>query len=336
MSNVTFQTTYARFKPLQRRRRQSLIRLRELRSEIELEPYFKQLPITLFLAGSLGRLDSGAKSDLDLFAISDFDEVRLSRNKVVAAGNGIRRLDEYRLFAHLIRINEKLQYPEFSNDGQYLKVYKLDDLKSATGSPQDDSENLFTARMLLLLESQCLANQPLYDKCIDLIVDNYCRDEDGRQSFRPLFLLNDLLRYWRTLCLNYEQIRKDTERPWRKKNANLKFSRMLTVFATVLPLVTRTRFSAANLKALCRLTPIQRLVSGLELLGDSTLLKEFRVFLESYEMFLVLKEDERIKDALEPTTKVELEERAKRFARFLHKAVVNRRIDADYRRYLVI
>jgi hypothetical protein len=254
----------------------------------------------------------------------------------VSATDGIRRLDEYRLFAHLIRINEKLNYPEFSNDGQYLKVYKLDNLRSATGSPQDDSENLFTARMLLLLESQCLANQELYERSIDVIIDNYCRDEDGRQEFRPLFLLNDLLRYWRTLCLNYEQIRKDAGRPWRKKNANLKFSRMLTVFATVLPLIARERFSASNLKTLCRLTPMQRLVSGLDTLGDRTLQKEFRYFLQSYEGFLALKEDEQIKDALDPSMRKELNQKAARFSRFLHRALMHSRVDLDYRRYLVI
>ena len=69
----------------------------------------------------------------------------------------------------------------------------------ALGGPQDDSENLFTARMLLLLEARCVCNQPLYDDIVDKILKHYFRDSRGKSTFRPLFLLNDLLRYWRTL-----------------------------------------------------------------------------------------------------------------------------------------
>ena len=51
-------------------------------------------------------------------------------------------------------INERLVFPPFSNDGEYLKVYFMEDLSSRTGSPRDDGDNLFTTRMLLMLESQ--------------------------------------------------------------------------------------------------------------------------------------------------------------------------------------
>ena len=47
------------------------------------------------------------------------------------------------------------------------------------------------------------------------------------------------------MCLNYELIRDDPKKPWRKKNINLKFSRMLTVFGTVLPIIAKPATTAA-------------------------------------------------------------------------------------------
>ncbi len=145
------------------------------------------------------------------------------------------------MLATAIDINRELKYESFSNDGEYLKIHSLDYMLETLGAPQDDSENLFTTRMLLLLESRCVFNEPVYDNAISTILDHYFRDNRGKASFRPLFVLNDILRYWRTLCLNYELTRDDPDKPWRKKNINLKFSRMLTIFGTVLPLIAKTR-----------------------------------------------------------------------------------------------
>jgi hypothetical protein len=48
------------------------------------------------------------------------------------------------------------------------------------------------------------------------VVEAYWRDFlDHRQAFVPTFLTNDILRLWRTFCVNYEA-RTQTE-PARKK-----------------------------------------------------------------------------------------------------------------------
>jgi len=59
-------------------------------------------------------LEVGTKSDLDLFVIAEKDDSLRSR------------LCEYQLFAQLIGINDRLKLPEFSNDGEYLKVHFID------------------------------------------------------------------------------------------------------------------------------------------------------------------------------------------------------------------
>lgn len=113
--------------------------------------------VCVFAAGSLGRFETGRKSDLDVFIVSD----RKGRKE---GERSLSKLEEIELFADLIRLNENLSLPRFSGDGRFLKVHELDDLIKATGDSRDDSENLFTARLLLLLESRPLSNDSLYDQ----------------------------------------------------------------------------------------------------------------------------------------------------------------------------
>jgi hypothetical protein len=76
------------------------------------------------------------------------------------------------------------------------------------GCASDNSLNAFTARMLLLLESQPVSDETVYTRLRQRIVGFYYRDfDDHNETFLPTFLLNDILRFWRTLTLNYEHHR---------------------------------------------------------------------------------------------------------------------------------
>src|SRR5207248_2988755 len=117
----------------------------------------------------------------------------------------LTNIQRYEVFAQIIRTHEKLKYGPPSNDGQFLAVHSLQAMLEHLGGPNDDNENEFTARMLLLLEGQSLYGQAVYDAVLEKIVDAYFRDyADHKSDFRPVFLLNDVIRYWKTLCLNYE------------------------------------------------------------------------------------------------------------------------------------
>ncbi len=99
-------------------------------------------------------------------------------------------------------------FPTFSGDGKYLEVLSVSEMEAVLGSPRDDSLNAFTARMLLLLESQPLDYEELYETLLKRIIGFYYRDfPDHEAEFVPVFLLNDILRFWRTLTLNYEHHR---------------------------------------------------------------------------------------------------------------------------------
>lgn len=302
-------------------------KLSELRDATNSHTSLNNPKLSVFAAGSLGRLEIGTKSDFDVFMIADTEE-----NKRPS----ISRLEEYEVFAALININEKLHFPKFSGDGRFLKTYELEDLVKATGSPLDDSENLFTARVLLLLESQSVTNAALYRKAREIVVQHYYRDGLGRDDFRPLFLLNDLLRYWRTLCLNYEVHRNETDRPWLKKNLNLKFSRKLTIFSTVFGLLSGRANDSAGFLQLCELTPIERLAAALESIGDTSLQSGFEKALHDYEYFLQAKEAWRKEQEEDPRLKKRYADAANRFGDFFHSVLESERIDDNLRRYVLI
>ena len=242
------------------------------------------------------------------------------------------------LLSELIFVNKELEFPEFSNDGMFLKVLSFPEMEKSIGHPRDDEKNLFTSRMLMLLESKPLYNDSLYASQLREIVGFYFRDDVNRRSFKPLFLLNDFLRFWRTLCLNYETVRIDETKPFRKKNINLKFSRMLTVFSTILPIISKHQCSKEDVLNLCEKNPLERLAVGLDDMGDSELLGRFNKFLDHYEFFLDIKEKmlEKEDTNIKKAEKDEINEVAIEFSDFLYDCLSHPKIQKIYRKYLVL
>lgn len=105
-----------------------------------------------------------------------------------------------RLSARLIETAKEMEFPPFSQDGRYLGVQYVSEMEKVLGSPNDDSLNAFTARMLLLLESRPCTTEGVYERLLERIIGFYYRDfEDHADDFLPVFLVNDILRFWRTL-----------------------------------------------------------------------------------------------------------------------------------------
>jgi predicted nucleotidyltransferase len=149
--------------------------------------------LTIFSAGSFARLEGGEYSDIDIFFLTS------TPRKGFKNPNTTR----IRLFGKVIEIVvDKLGFPKFSNDGEYLKVLHTDDMIIKLGGQHDDYENHFTTRMLLLLESKLLYGREIYDDAIQNIVNTYFRDyAKHREDFKCVFLINDIIRFWKTLCL---------------------------------------------------------------------------------------------------------------------------------------
>jgi len=235
--------------------------LRELGEKIDVEPLLEEHPLCVYVTGSYGRLEAWTGSDIDLFFLYDSaDETqRFPWTKFV------------RLSARLIETTQEMEFPPFSGDGRYLELQYVSDMEKVLGSPSDDSLNAFTARMLLLLESQPLHDEEVYTSLLQRIIGFYYRDfADHGDDFLPTFLLNDILRFWRTLTLNYEHHRlklrelsgEELERKKADsalKNYKLKVSRLATCFSMVTKLsAMESPVTQEQIFELCRLTPSER------------------------------------------------------------------------------
>ena len=233
--------------------------------------------LCIYTTGSFGRREAGEHSDLDLFFVQD--------GEIEAIGGRKETL----IKADLIRLCRTLGYPEFSGEGAYLKIHTVNDLATRIGHPHEDAENLFTARMLLFLESTPLHNDSAYDRAISACAEQYFRDfSDHSTNFRPLFLTNDIMRFWKTLCLNYENARTSAtqaDKPkHRLKNFKLKFSRMMTCYSMLACLCDPDESNTPEkLKVLVKMTPSERIwhITGKHDLGDlyGSLVYEYEWFL---------------------------------------------------------
>jgi hypothetical protein len=192
-------------------------------------------------------------------------------------------------------VTRELSIPEFSGDGRYLAHYAAHELTDTLGRPEDDVTNTFTARLLLLLESRPLLETTVYQEVTREVVAAYWRDyEDHKTDFMPAFLGNDILRLWRTFCVNYEAgtERKPEEKKAKGKikNYKLKHSRLLTCYSAVLYLLAiydqQKSVHPQDALNMISMTPTTRL----EWLRDHTSLSDARSTIERllghYERFL--------------------------------------------------
>jgi hypothetical protein len=207
----------------------------------------------IYTTGSYGRVEASQHSDLDVFVVIDEEKPLISKLDITLA------------VAELIKASRQFGLPDFSNEGEYLVPYKIHDLIHSLGQPEDDAKNTFTMRLLLLLESRPLVGDAAYARAIKAVVSSYWRDYSGRENeFIPAFLANDILRLWRTLCVNYEIGRDASRTPKQKlKNYKLKHSRMMTCYSALVYLLNQYKHNKTvrplDAESMAQFTPLDRL-----------------------------------------------------------------------------
>ena len=180
---------------IKKRRQSADSRLSELQDRLESAESQLLDRACVYVTGSFGRREASGHSDLDLFIAG-----RTRHDE-----RALPPLDEILVKADLIKVTRDMGFQDFSGDGEYLVHYSVDKLIHSLGTPEDDAANTFTARLLLLLESRPLLGADVYSDVLSAVVSAYWRDyDDHKNEFLPAFLVNDILRLWRTFCVNYE------------------------------------------------------------------------------------------------------------------------------------
>ncbi|MER8642690.1 hypothetical protein [Mesorhizobium sp. M1252] len=129
-----------------------------------------------------------------------------------------------------------------------------------------DSNESITRRMLLVLESTGVGDMVAYRGLISSMLSRYISDQITDHQL-GLFLLNDIIRYYRTVCVDFEFKTEEDGKPWGIRNIKLVFSRKLIYFSGLLICAETAQRSALEKREICerlvRLTPIERVLSVL-------------------------------------------------------------------------
>jgi predicted nucleotidyltransferase len=244
------------------RRSQTAAQIVSLRKKLETAEKFASGKACVYATGSFGRGEASKNSDLDLFIVG------LKNKSPGMEGSMLNRLDEICIKADLIEATRALGIPDFDGDGRYLMHYPVQEFTEKLGTPDDDITNTFTARLLLLLESCPLLETSVYKEVTGEVIAAYWRDyEDHKSNFMPAFVANDILRMWRTFCVNYEARTErkpdDKKIKGKIKNYKLKHSRLLTCYSALLYLLAIYKrdntVTPTDAVGMIELTPTQRL-----------------------------------------------------------------------------
>jgi hypothetical protein len=277
---------------LANRRSETAARIEDLRGRLKAAEALVKGKACVFATGSFGRCEASPHSDLDLFLVGKKDRSSGHEGKKGSLLNG---LDEICIKAALIKATRELKIPDFSDDGRYLAHYSVHEFTKTLGTPEDDVTNTFTARLLLLLESCPLLESTVYRAVTKEVIEAYWRDyKDHSANFMPAFLANDILRLWRTFCVNYEartqRVPKLKKAKGKLKNYKLKHSRLLTCYSALLYLLaiygSQRTVSPTDAMDMINRTPTERLEW---LLGRRSLARAHSVIkklLRQYELFL--------------------------------------------------
>ncbi len=99
---------------------------------------------------------------------------------------------------------------------------------------QDDTNRNMTQRILLLLESRAIGDVAVYDRVKKQVLKRYVAEDFGlvtgnNPSHVPRFLLNDIVRYWRTVAVDFAYKRRERQaKGWALRTVKLRLSRKLT------------------------------------------------------------------------------------------------------------
>lgn len=203
--------------------------------------------------GSFARREASKESDLDFFVISD-DQNPSRFGKVVST-----------VLSAVKRVGAK----EPSVGGAFAEIDSIKEMAAKIGG-QDDSNKKMTRRLLFLLEGDWIYNREGFNRYREEVMGCYIKPTiSDHQMIR--FFLNDLIRYYRQMCVDFQFKTGEQAKPWGTRNIKLLFSRKLIYFGGVLVVAESIQRDADAKKEkaieLLALTPLNRIT---QVCGPST------------------------------------------------------------------
>jgi hypothetical protein len=107
---------------------------------------------------------------------------------------------------------------------------------------EGDANSNVSRRMLFLLESVFATHENTYTEVRQELLDRYL-DQSVKHYRPPRFLLNDVVRYWRTMCVDFAGKERVGPEKWGLRNAKLRTARKMLFAGGLLPV-----FECASLR----------------------------------------------------------------------------------------
>lgn len=268
-----------------RRNSESLVERSRKHLEVQLDELgLAPRSVCIIAAGSIGRREALAASDLDLLVVTDddaiFERLRSTNDEL----GGATRANTYELLrANLSAALDGIDVSKGRTVMGPVKLTDLADLRKIGGD--DDDRKALTRRTLVLTEAVQLGGELPLREIRERILDAYIRRTDGAH---PLAFCNDVARYYRQVCIDYKAKHGAHETDWAESNVKLRHARKLWYFSTALAIAatdvrsrsTQREVLESLLETLER-TPCQRLLDAAGPAGEAT-----AEILDRYAMYL--------------------------------------------------
>jgi predicted nucleotidyltransferase len=180
-------------------------------------PKYTSEDTSLVVFGSLARGEWTSASDLDWTYLID----------------GQANSDHLVIAQRIRRVLRK-SFREPGQTGTFGNMAFSHDIIHQIGGQNDTNKNT-TQRILLLLESTTIGrNTQAYERVIRGVINRYLEEdnhllvEDEKRYRIPRFLLNDIVRFWRTMAVDFASKQRDRAgEGWGVRNSKLRMSRKL-------------------------------------------------------------------------------------------------------------
>lgn len=188
---------------------------------------------------------------------------------------------------------------------------------------EEDSNSNLSRRMLFLLESVYATCPDIYAAVREQLLHRYV-DESVKNYRPPRFLLNDIIRYWRTMCVDFAGKEHEGPDKWGLRNVKLRTARKMLFAGGLLPVFECARLTTDEMPGyLCdqlQMPPVDR-IAGAFLRHRAT--DPGGRALGAYDDFLGLLNDPICREQLQAVTR----EQAKTSAVFAEAARLGKELE---------